>query len=167
MEPQWLSWAKKLRAIAQSGLTYTDSQYEIERYQAVRQVAAEMLAAGSDAGVETVVDLLAGESGYATPKVDVRAAVFRDDDILLVKEAVDGRWTLPGGWADVGEPPSRNIEREVLEESGYQVRATKLAAVYDRSMHVGAPPTATCIYKLFFICEIVGGSATPATRHPK
>ncbi len=103
-------------------------------------------------------DLFAQQSGYATPKIDVRVAAFRDSRILLVRELEDGCWTLPGGWADVGEPPSIAAAREAREESGYEVRISKLAAVFDRDLH-GHPPYAFHAYKLFFLAELTGGSA--------
>ena len=108
---------------------------------------------------ERIVSLFARESGYATPKVDVRGVVFRDDGILLVKEREDGGWTLPGGWADVNESPREAVEREVVEESGYRVRATKLLAVLDRSKHPHVPPFPFHIYKLFILCDLIGGDA--------
>jgi len=158
-DPQWLTWARQLQAIAQTGLTYAKDTYDLERYASVRQVAAEMMAAGS--GLKdwvTVLDLFQQEAGYATPKVDVRAAVFRDNRVLLVKEREDNCWTLPGGWADVGDAPSQAAIRETKEESGYDVVATKIAAVYDRNRH-GHPPIPYHAYKLFFLCEIVGGQS--------
>jgi len=157
MDPQWLAWAKRLQAIAQSGLTFAVDQYDRERYQQVRDIAAEMMAQGSGAAVTPIRDLFAAQTGYATPKVDVRAAVFRDDRILLVREREDGRWTLPGGWADVGESPAVATVREVEEESGYQTRAVKLLAVCDRNRH-GHPPIPFHAYKLFFQCELTGGA---------
>ncbi len=160
MEPNWLTWAKRLAALAQDGLTYSDNEYEIERYQQIRQIAAEMMAAGSGVDAQTLLDLLAPERGYATPKVDVRGAAFRDNKILLVKEKVDDAWTLPGGWADPCQSPSEAVAREVFEEAGFEVRAVKLAAVYDRSKHPHLPPMPFHLYKLFFLCEITGGTAT-------
>ncbi len=157
--PQWLDWAQRLQAIAQSGLTYTQNVFEIERYKAVRRIAAEIVAAHSNMSSEETEVIFEQEKGYATPKIDVRGVVFQDDKILLVKELKDGKWTLPGGWCDVGETPSRATEREVYEESGYRVRATKLLAVYDRNLH-DHPPTLMHIYKLFFLCELLGGEAT-------
>jgi ADP-ribose pyrophosphatase YjhB (NUDIX family) len=161
MLPKWLEWAKSLQAIAQNGLTYSDNHFDQERYQAVRGVAAEIIAAHSDIKLERVCELFGGEVGAATPKVDVRGAVFRDDTILLVKERSDGLWTLPGGWADVNEPPSVAVEREVFEESGYRTRAAKLLALYDRDMH-GHPPYPFHVYKIFFLCELLGGAPTPS-----
>ena len=160
MEPNWLTWAKRLAALAQDGLTYSDNEYEIDRYNQVRQVAAEMMAAGSNLDAQVFLDLCSREQGYATPKVDVRGAAFRDDKILLVKEKIDGGWTLPGGWADPWQSPSEAVAREVLEEAGFQVRVVKLAAVYDRSKHPHQPPMPFHLYKLFFLCEITGGAAT-------
>ncbi len=116
--------------------------------------------AGADTG--QVLDLFAGDAGYATPKIDVRGVVFRDGKILLVQERSDGFWTLPGGWADVGDSPAEAVVREIREESGFETRATKLLALLDRSRH-GHPPHVNYIYKVFIRCEILGGS--PATSH--
>ena len=158
-EPQWLRWAKELQAMAQTGLTYSEGPYDLERYKRLRAIAAEMMAAGSDHALDSIAGLFAEQSGYATPKVDVRGAAIRDGKILLVKEASDGLWTLPGGWADVNESPSRCVVREVWEESGFEVQAVKLAAVYDRGCHPHHPPFAFHVYKLFFLCTITGGAA--------
>ena len=159
MIPKWLEWAQKLQALAQTGLNYTENPFEIERYEAVREIAAEIVASHTGTDVKPIQGLFAGEAGYATPKVDVRGIVFRNDAVLLVKELRDGLWTLPGGWADVNDSPGEATVREVYEESGYLTRATKLVACYDRHKH-GHPPYAFHIYKLFFQCELVGG--TPA-----
>ena len=157
LEPQWLEWSRRLQGIAQTGLAYAKDPFDVERYQAVREVAAEMAAAHSDAALDYIRDLFKGEVGHATPKVDVRGAVFRADTILLVKERQDGLWTLPGGWADLHESPAEAVVREVLEESGYKTRVVKLLALYDRDRH-GHTPHPFRIYKLFFQCEIVGGN---------
>ena len=159
MEPKWLEWAKQLQALSQNGLTYAKDPFDRERYEQIQHIAAEMLAEKAGAKTEDVLDLFSREKDYATPKVDVRGAVFREDRILLVKERLDGKWTVPGGWADVGESPSESVEREVREESGFEVRAERLAAVYDRSKHPHLPLWPYHIYKLFFICELVGGQA--------
>jgi ADP-ribose pyrophosphatase YjhB (NUDIX family) len=160
MDPRWLDWAMRLQALSQSGLTFAHNPFEIERYEAVRRIAAEMLAAGSGADPEEVVNLFAAESGYATPKVDVRGVVFRDNALLLVREHADAnRWTLPGGWADVGDTPSRSVEREVFEETGFETRAVKVLAIYDRRRHGHMPPNPFHIYKIFFRCEMIGGAA--------
>ena len=156
MDPKWLTWAKKLQAIAQNGLTYSKDPFDIERFEEVRELAAEILEDHTDADLPYIRDLFVEEVGHATPKIDVRGVVFRDDTILLVRERLDGRWTLPGGWVDINESPSESVVREVYEESGYQTKALKLLACYDRSKHPH-PPHPSHIYKLFFYCELVGG----------
>ena len=156
MDPKWLTWAKKLQAIAQNGLTYSKDPFDIERFEEVRELAAEILEDHTDADLPYIRDLFVEEVGHATPKIDVRGVVFRDDTILLVRERLDGRWTLPGGWVDINEPPSESVVREVYEESGYQTKALKLLACYDRNKHPH-PPHPSHIYKLFFHCELVGG----------
>jgi ADP-ribose pyrophosphatase YjhB (NUDIX family) len=157
--PRWLEWARRLISQAQSGLTYSSNPYDIERYQAVRVIAEEMLAAQTGTELPVIKNLIESQAGYATPKVDVRGVVFQNDAVLLVREMADGGlYTLPGGWVDVGEPPSRAAEREVWEESGYKVKAVKLLALLDRDRH-GHPPHPFHIYKLFFLCELMGGAA--------
>jgi ADP-ribose pyrophosphatase YjhB (NUDIX family) len=146
-------------AIAQNGLTFVNNPFDQERYEAIRALAAEILSDHTGSEPSQIVDLFSRESGYATPKVDVRGVVFRDDTILLVKERADGRWTLPGGWADVNESPSEAVVREVYEESGYRTRAAKLLAVLDRSKHPHVPPLPFHIYKLFILCDLLGGDA--------
>jgi ADP-ribose pyrophosphatase YjhB (NUDIX family) len=161
VDSKWLEWAQKLQAIAQNGLTYSENPFDIERFKAVQAIAAEIMATHTNVEHNYVLDLFAREVGYATPKVDVRGAVFRENTILLVKERVDGCWTLPGGWADVGESPSEVTVKEVYEESGYQTRAVKLIAVYDRDKQ-GHPPFPHYVYKLFFLCELLSGFPTPS-----
>lgn len=163
-EPSWLVWARALNAVAQTGLHYAKDPFDAERYEEVRAIAAEMLAAGAGAPVAEIAGLLHGEVGYATPKVAVRGAVFRDDRILLVREVIDGRWSLPGGWADVNQGPAECIEREIEEESGFTARATKLAAVWDRRRHGHAPVRIHYVYMLYFICELTGGAARPSSE---
>jgi ADP-ribose pyrophosphatase YjhB (NUDIX family) len=160
LDPKWLEWAKILQSIAQTGLTFAQSPYDRERYTHLRRVAIEMMSTYSGADFTQVLELFRSEQGYATPKVDVRAAVFRNDEILLVLEREDGRWSLPGGWADVGETPTEMVEREVLEESGYRTRAVKLLAIYDRDRR-GHPPLPFHVYKIFFQCELLDGSPRP------
>jgi ADP-ribose pyrophosphatase YjhB (NUDIX family) len=162
MEPAWLVWARSLNALAQTGLTFAENPYDAERYTAIRTIAAEMIAQGTGADAGRVLDLLASDAGYATPKVDVRGVVFRDGKILLVQERSDGLWALPGGWADVGDSPADAVVREIREESGFETRATKLLALLDRNRH-GHPPHVNHIYKIFIRCEIIGGS--PTTSH--
>ena len=139
MEPVLLDWARRLNALAQTGLTFAENPYDIERYSAIRTITAEMIAQGMGADVGRVLDLLASDAGYATPKVDVRGVVFRDGKILIVQERSGGLWTLPGGWADVGDSPADAVVREIREESGCETRATKLLALLDRNKH-GHPP---------------------------
>lgn len=155
--PKWLEWAQRLQFITQSGLTYCANPFDIERYRQVREVAEQILAEYTGADMTAIHDLLEGQSGYATPKIDARGVVFQGDSILLVKELSDGGWTLPGGWVDVNERPSHAVEREVFEESGFRVRAVKLLALFDRNLH-GHPPHAFSIWKHFFLCELTGGA---------
>lgn len=162
--PRWLDWSKRLQAIAQIGLTYAHDPYDAERYNQVREVAAEMLALGSNTDIAVVQGLLREETGYATPKVDVRGVVFRDDKLLLVREHSDGCWAPPGGWADVCASPAENVVREVYEESGFVTHASKILAVYDRSKHPHDPPFAFHVYKFFILCTIVGGTLTPSAE---
>jgi ADP-ribose pyrophosphatase YjhB (NUDIX family) len=162
MEPKWLAWAREIQATAQSGLAFTQDIYNRERYQRLRDLAARIMAEASGTSFETIVGLFAEQSGYATPKIDVRGAIFRDGKILLVQERADaGRWTLPGGWADVNQSPSESVISEVRDEAGLIVKPTKLAAVHDRARHPHTPPFPFHIYKLFFLCEIIGGTPTP------
>lgn len=154
-----LEWARKLRAIAQNGLAFSRDPFDRERYAELEALAAGMLGVELGAPPEALRALWKDEQGYATPKVDVRGGVFRDDQVLLVRERSDGRWTLPGGWADVNDAPSEAVEREILEESGYRARAVKLAMLIDKSRHPH-PPGIWHIYKLFFVCELEGGAAT-------
>jgi ADP-ribose pyrophosphatase YjhB (NUDIX family) len=158
--PKWLEWAQRLQGLAQTGLAFSGNPYDLERYKAVGEIAAEMASTHSGKEIETYRDLYNSQTGYATPKLDVRGAVFQDDKILMVRELMDeGRWTLPGGFVDVNDSPGAAVEREVWEESGYKVHAYKLAAVYDRNLHPH-PPYLFHIYKLFFLCEMLGGEPT-------
>lgn len=157
-EPQWLKIAREVRAIAQTGLAFSADGFDHQRYQRLRELAALLMAQGSAAEHESILALLRQEKGYATPKVDVRGAAFEDGRVLMVREVSDGKWTLPGGWADVNQSAGECVVREIAEESGFKARALKLAAVYDyqtRNPH----PHIDSIYKLFFICEIIGGAA--------
>jgi ADP-ribose pyrophosphatase YjhB (NUDIX family) len=161
-EPQWLLWARELQAIAQAGLTFSQNEFDLDRFRRLRVIAVEMLALGGDAPLERVRTLFDQEVGYPTPKVDVRGAVFRDGRILLVREVSDGLWTLPGGWADVNQSAKECVEREIREESGFEAQAVKLAAVWDRRRQAPPRSHAYSIYKLFFICELLGGTARPS-----
>jgi ADP-ribose pyrophosphatase YjhB (NUDIX family) len=162
-DPVWLAWARRLQAIAQTGLHFEKDVFDGERYREVARIAAEILAGHSAAEAAFVERFFEAEVGYATPKLDLRAAVFRDGRILLVRERSDGLWALPGGWADVGETPRQGIEKEVLEEAGLAVRAVKLLALYDQRGR-GARPHPLHILKAFFRCEIVGEGAGDAAE---
>jgi ADP-ribose pyrophosphatase YjhB (NUDIX family) len=153
-----LTMARELAAIAQTGTHYAADQYNEERYHRVGELAAMLLVAHSDVSAETIHAWSREEFGYATPKVDVRAFILKEQRVLLVREDADeGRWTLPGGWADVNESPSESVVREVEEESGYIVKPVRLLAVFDREKQGHVPPFPCHVYKLFFHCEIVGG----------
>lgn len=154
----WIDWAEKIRTIAQNGLTFARCEFDVERYQHLQTIAHQMTALLSDAPLGKVEGFFLPEHGYATPKVDLRAGIFKDGKILLVKERADGRWALPGGWGDVGEPPAFGIEREVREESGYTARAIKLVALRDTRQPPYNMVSAHHIYKLLFLCELTGGA---------
>ena len=153
--PTWLELARELFSISQSGLTYCKDEYDLERYRRLREISAEMIAIQSGVAKDTVMQEFSIQSGYATPKIDVRGAVFRDGKLLLVQERADNKWAMPGGWADLGDLPSAMVEREVLEESGLTVRAVKMVAVYDANRI--EPMEFFHAYKLVFLCEILGG----------
>jgi len=158
-EPQWLSIARELRAIAQTGLTFSADRFDRQRYERVRELAGSMLALGSGADYDVILRILLDDKGYATPKVDVRGAAFVDGRVLLVREISDGKWTLPGGWADVNQTAGECVVREIAEESGFEARVLKLAAVYDYQRSNRPARHIDSIYKMFFICEITGGAA--------
>ena len=160
--PAWLRWAQKIQSIAQIGLTYAEDPYDRERYEQLRDLAVEMAADGLKEDPEAVRPALASGTGYPTPKVDVRAVVFRGDELLLVRERRSRGWTFPGGWADVGDTPSVAAERETLEESGYQVTAEKLLAFLDKACHEH-PPSLDYTYKVLIGCRLDGGE--PQTSH--
>ena len=149
--------AQRLHAIGQTGLTYAKDPYDRERYDELLRLGSLMLAGPEPESVRLASDLLKLERGYATPKVDVRAAIFQEQKVLLVREREDDRWTLPGGWADVGLSPAECVEKEVREEAGLIVKARRLLAVWDRNKHPH-PPLPFHVYKLVFHCEITGGA---------
>jgi ADP-ribose pyrophosphatase YjhB (NUDIX family) len=157
--PKWLEWGQKLQALARAGLSYTENKFDVERYHEITDIAAEIIATHADVDDSVIKSIYDDQVGYQTPKVDARGVVFKDDKILLVKELSDGCWTLPGGWMDVNETPGEAVAREVHEEAGYIVRPVKLMAIYDRRLH-GHPPYMFHIYKLFFMCDLIGGEAT-------
>jgi ADP-ribose pyrophosphatase YjhB (NUDIX family) len=153
----WTTTAQRIQAIAQTGLAYATSPYDVERYTELAAIAASMIAGAEPERVELAAGLFAAERGYATPKIDVRAAVFDKGRLLLVREAEDNCWTLPGGWAEVGQSAAESVVREVREESGYNVKAVKLLACWDRNKHPH-PAIPFHAYKLVFQCELMGGA---------
>jgi ADP-ribose pyrophosphatase YjhB (NUDIX family) len=155
---KWLEWIKTMQAISQIGLTYTKDVYDRERYEQLRELSVEIMSAYTDQPVEKTRMLFANETGYATPKVDVRAVVLQENRLLLVKERAEGEWSLPGGWADVGFSPGEVAVKEVKEESGFDVKAERLLAVLDRGKHEH-PPLPYHVYKIFIHCKLVGGVA--------
>jgi ADP-ribose pyrophosphatase YjhB (NUDIX family) len=160
-EPDWLIWARELQALAQTGLAFSANPYDRERYEMLRALASRMMAAQTAAPADRVEALFANETGYATPKIDVRAAAFDDRArLLMVRESADaGRWTLPGGFADVNMTVAESVVKEVREESGFDVRVRKVAAVLDRTRQ-GHPPAVFSCCKLFYLCDVIGGAAT-------
>jgi ADP-ribose pyrophosphatase YjhB (NUDIX family) len=156
--PAWLGWAQRIQAIAQTGLTYARDPYDRERYEELRGIAVEMASAALGEPSDAVRVAFASGLGYPTPKVDVRAVVFRAAEVLLVREARSGRWTFPGGWADAGDTPSSAAQRETLEESGYRVKAQKVLAILDKARHEH-PPSVDYTYKLLIGCRLEGGEA--------
>lgn len=152
---KWLKWAIEIQGLAQSGLAYTTNVYDIERYERLREISAEMIEEKSNINLEKVKDLFCNETGYQTPKIDTRAAIFKDNKILLVHEN-NGTWSLPGGWCDVLESVKSNTIKEVKEEAGLDVKATKIIAVQDRNKH-NRPIYVYGICKIFVMCEIIGG----------
>jgi len=155
--PRWLEWAREIYALSQSGLTYSRNEFDLNRYRRLQEIVAEMIASQGELSQEAVLGSFSMQAGYITPKIDVRGAVIRDGKILLVHERIDDRWSMPGGWADLGEVPSEMVAREVREESGFEVRAEKLIAVYDANRI--QPMEFYHAYKLIFLCAITGGEA--------
>ena len=161
-EPKWVGWARELQAIAQTGLHFSESEYDRERYRRILALSIEIFANYSGETPVLIRQLFENQTGYATPKVDVRGVVFREDKLLLVQERSDGLWTLPGGWADVNDSPSDAVEREIVEESGFQAKAERMLAVFDRARHGHEPPFPFHVYKLFILCRLEGGEARTA-----
>jgi ADP-ribose pyrophosphatase YjhB (NUDIX family) len=162
--PNWLDWAREIQAIAQTGLTYSRIDYDIQRYRRLEEIAAEIIALHTTLPKQAILDNFRLQPGYATPKIDVRGAVILDGKILLVQERSDGGWTMPGGWGDVGEAPSAMVAREVLEESGFSVRVDRLVAVYDANRVPGVRMDFYHAYKLIFLCTLTGGEARPSNE---
>jgi ADP-ribose pyrophosphatase YjhB (NUDIX family) len=157
MSVNWLDIAKRIQAIAQGGLEFGYDKYDLDRYQQLRDISVEIMHGLTDEPVERITELFASEKGYQTPKVDVRGIVFREGKLLMVQEGVDGNWTLPGGWADVAHTPFEVAAKEVWEEAGLKVQPVRLLAVLDK-MRWPMPPDKYHIYKLFVLCEDLGGT---------
>jgi ADP-ribose pyrophosphatase YjhB (NUDIX family) len=162
-EDKWLRWVREIQSLGQTGLFYAKNHFEQERAQRLIEIAAMILSEYSDITVTEALVAFTAQPGYVTPKVDVRAAVFDSDRILLVQEAHDGCWTLPGGWADVGETPRTAIEREVLEEAGLEVQVKRLIGVYDAN-RIEDSISIFHAYKLLFLCEVLSGALTPSVE---
>lgn len=161
MEDQWLTWAKRLQAIASTGLHFGADEYDRERYAEIGDIAQHMLATLGEVPIRRIQQLVPDfAQGYATPKVDVRGAVFDGQKVLLVRERTGGLWTLPGGYADVGLSAAENVEKEISEEANLFVKAHKLYAVRHKAKHAYTPDTRD-FYKFFFLCERQD-SAAPA-----
>jgi ADP-ribose pyrophosphatase YjhB (NUDIX family) len=160
--PRWLEWAQEIQALAQTGAHYAENGYQRERNLRLMEIAAQIAHAGAGFEYNGILAAYNDQLGYATPKVDVRGAVFREGKLLLVRERQDGRWTLPGGWADVGDLPSAAAEREVWEEAGFKVRASKVIGVYDANR---LPPLELFhAFKIIFLCELLSGQPTPSSE---
>lgn len=159
--PHWLEWAREIQALSQTGLHYSHDIFETQRYQRLIEIAAEIVESHTGLPKEPIIENFSIQPGYATPKIDVRGAVVRDGKILLVQEKMDQRWCMPGGWGDVGEAPSEMVVREVVEESGFEVKPVKIIGVYDANRD-GRPLQFFHAYKIVFLCDILSGFARPS-----
>jgi ADP-ribose pyrophosphatase YjhB (NUDIX family) len=158
--PKWFDWAREIFSLAQAGITYSSNEYDIQRYKRLQEITAEMLANQSELSREAILKSFSMQNGYATPKIDVRGAVIRDGKILLVKEKADGKWSMPGGWGDIGDAPAEMVAREVWEESGFRVNVDKVVGLYDANRL--QPFEFYHVYKLVFLCSIISGEPTPS-----
>jgi ADP-ribose pyrophosphatase YjhB (NUDIX family) len=154
MNEKWLQWATTLQSIAQAGLTFGADTYDLDRYEQIRSIAVDILHEYTDIDHKKIRELFASETGYQTPKVDIRAAVFKDEKILMVREKVDGRWSLPGGWADVNTSVSESAVRECIEEAGANVKPKRIIAIHlaNKQNNFIYPFT---IYKILVECELI------------
>lgn len=154
MNEKWLKWVAELQSIAQSGITYSTNIYDTDRYEKIRNIVVEILHEYTDMDHKKIRDLFASETGYQTPKVDVRAAVFKNDSILMVKEKIDGAWSLPGGWADVNTSVGESVIRECREEAGAVVKPKRIIAIHHGNKHNNRLSPFT-VYKIFVECELI------------
>jgi ADP-ribose pyrophosphatase YjhB (NUDIX family) len=155
--PKWMAWAREIQAISQTGLHYAENDFQIQRNTRLQEISAEIVSSYSDLEYSDLVNIFNQQIGYATPRIDVRGAVFRSNALLLVRERLDGGWTMPGGWVDVGDTPSGAVEREVYEESGFKVKARKVIGVYDANRT--GPLEVFHAFKIVFLCDILSGEA--------
>lgn len=155
---QWLTWAKRIQALSQAGLTFTKDEFDRERYEEFRQIATEMFEQHSNLSMDAITELMHVD-GYPTPKLDVRGVVFNGDRLLLVQERSEGLWTLPGGFCEVNLSPAANILKEIEEEAGFDVIPVRLLALFDMHQHPH-PPLSQHYYKLFIECALIGGEAS-------
>jgi len=162
LSPHWLDWAREIQALSQSGSHYALSDYDRDRYRRLSEIATEIIHEHSGLPQEDLASLYAQQKGYATPKVDVRGAVFQEGKLLLVRERLDGGWTMPGGWADVGNVPSEAAEREVWEEAGFRVQARMVIGVYDANRT--GPLELFHAFKIVFLCDLIDGEARPSSE---
>jgi ADP-ribose pyrophosphatase YjhB (NUDIX family) len=158
--PRWLEWAREIQALAQTGYHYSENDYHRLRYSRLMEIAAEIVSEYSSLDYPLLIGSFRAQIGYATPRVDVRGAVFKDGKLLLVRERADGGWTLPGGWADVGDVPSQAAEREVWEEAGFRVKACRVIGVYDANRN--RPLELFHAFKIVFLCDLISGEARPS-----
>ncbi len=158
--PRWLEWAREIQGLAQTGMYYARDEFQSQRYQRLMQISAEIVSEHSTLEYPKALELFNLPVGYATPRVDVRGVVFRDQQLLMVRERMDGGWTLPGGWADVGDIPSQAVEREVREEAGFECKATKVIGVYDANRQ--GKLELFHAFKIVFLCVLTGGDASPS-----
>lgn len=163
ISPPWLEWAREIQALSQTGLTFTQNEYERERYRRLSEIAAEIAANYTQISKENWQKNFLAQPGYATPKIDVRGAVVRENKILLVQERSDQCWAMPGGWADVGDRPAEMVAREILEESGIYAVAKKVIGVYDANRS-GRPMEFYHAFKIIFFCEMTGGTLRPSNE---
>nr|WP_254121137.1 NUDIX hydrolase [Shouchella clausii] len=155
----WLNWAQRIQALAQAGITFTKDKYDMERYDELLAISAEMMACAKNLNAASVKETFVQQNGYQTPKIDVRGVVTKDNHILLVQEETDGTWALPGGYCEVGLSPVENIVKEIKEESGYDSKYERVLALFDTKKH-RHPPHMFHFYKLVLHCTITGGTAT-------
>ncbi len=161
MSAKWIQWAQEIFSMSQAGLTYSKNEFDIERYKRLQEITAEMIESQSEVSKESALESFSMQAGYITPKIDVRGAVIRENKILLIQEKADGKWAMPGGWADLGNAPASVAEREVWEESGYRVQAEKVIAVIDANRI--EPMEFYHAFKIIFLCSLIGGE--PQVSH--